>query len=248
MSDALDALFPTTEPEAPAPVVETVTEAPVEAVTPEPVVQAPESEVKPEPVPQQEHSVPLAKYLDTRDELKELKRWKAEQEAAKPQVQHPDPLDDPDGFRASIRSEFEAELSQQRFQMSDVMARQVHGAEAVEQAVTWAQEKAQADPMFAASYMRDPNPIDWIVRQHKRDGLLSELGDDPVAYARKIAEREGWLSAPAAVVEPQVLAAVTQQAPKPAVPPPSLVTAPSAGGTTHMATGLNAGLEAVFPR
>jgi hypothetical protein len=241
VNEALDALFDPQEPEA-VVAVEPAPEPQPEAQA-EPVVQAPEPEVKPEPVPQQEHSVPLAKYLDTRDELKEIKRWKAEQEAAKPQAQRPDPLDDPEGFASDLDQRMAARESALVFKVSDRLARKEHGAEAVDTATQWAAEKAGRDPVFAASYMREEDPIDWIVRQHKRDSLLSELGDDPVAYARKIAEREGWLSAPAAA---ETLVPAAQQAPKPAVPPRSLVSTPAAAGVNHVPAGLAAGMEAIF--
>lgn len=241
--EALTAMF---EPQAAEPAPEQVqAPQPEQEATPQPEVQTPAPEATPQPQAQ-EHVVPLPKYLDTRDELKEARRRIAEFEAAKPQAQQPDPLDDPDGFRASLERQMDERLTTQRFQISDQMARAAHGAETVETALQWANEKGQTDPLFAASYMRDPNPIDWIVRQHKKDSLQSEIGDDPVAYARKIAEREGWLTQ-AAVAETPVLSAITQQAPKPAVPPRSLVNAPSAGGIAHQPTGLKAGVEAVFP-
>lgn len=247
LEQALDEVFsgkqeesPAAPPEAPqAPEEQPV--IPVEA--PQEPVEAPAA---PQPEqPKEDHSVPLRTYLDTRDELKELRRWKQEQEAKAQAPKAPDPFDDPQGFAAHQEQQFQARLTQQKFEMSDVMARQAHGPDTVEAASNWAMERAQKDPVFAAQYMREPHPIDWIVRQHKRDSLVSNLPED-VSSLDELIEREiakrGLNAAPAAP------AAIHQPAPKPAAPTPSLVNAPSGGGLAEVATGKLAALDAVFPR
>jgi hypothetical protein len=130
--------------------------------------------------------------------------------------------------------------------MSDQIARQQHGAEKVDEAATWAMERAQSDPIFAAQYMREAHPIDWIVRQHQREGLLKQIGGDPDDYVRRRAAEMGLIAAPASAT-PQ--AATPQPAPaKQAAPRPSLVNAPSGGGVTEVPTGPLAAVEAVFTR
>lgn len=225
MADFLDEVFAAPAEALPEPVVEPTPEPVIEQApepAPEPEPQ-PEPAPQPEPVVQQDHTVPLAKFLDTRDENKELKRRLAEMEAQRQPATRPDPFDDPEGYAAHTEQLIDQRLSEQRFQMSDLMARQVHGAEVVEKAVPWALEKAQKDPVFAAAYMRDPNPIDWIVRQHKRDSIVSQLPED-VSSLDELIEREiakrGLSAAPAA--QPIPAAAVPQQAPKPAAPPRSI--------------------------
>lgn len=226
--------------------------------TPEPIPESapepqPEPELVPEPEPQpepakEEHSVPLAKYLDTRDEAKELKRRIAELEArqAPKQQDVPDPVDDPQGFAAYQNEGFQKALVAQKFEISDVMAKREHGAEAVQAAADWAMERAANDPSFRLAYMREPHPIDWIVRQHKRDGLVSQLPDD-VSSLDELIEREIARRGLAAQPAPETVA-TQQQAPKPAAPRPSLVNAPSGGGVEHTPTGATAGLAAIFPR
>ena len=244
---ALDMVFATEEapPEQPQP--EQQSEAPQEVAQPQ--VEQPAQEPAPQPEQQkEEHTVPLAKYLETRDELKELRRFKAEQEAraqAQPQ-KLPDPYHDPDGFAAYQQSEVQRAITAQKFEMSDVIARQTHGAETVEKAAEWALERAQQDPVFASQYMREAHPIDWIVRQHKRDGLVSQLPSD-VSSLDELIERE---IAKRGLIAPNAAPAVaTQQAPAiPAAPPRSLVNAPSGGGVADIPVGPLAGVEAVFPR
>src|SRR5690606_18109910 len=129
--------------------------------TPEPVADTPpepeQPQVEPQPQEDQHRHVPLATFLDQRDEAK---RWKQEDEQLRQQMQErnqppqdaPDPLDDPHGFAEHQDRKVEKALVEQKFQISDVIARQQHGNEAVESAGAWAAEKAKNDPAFAMSY------------------------------------------------------------------------------------------------
>jgi hypothetical protein len=211
------------KPEAPKP----------DAAQPAPQLEEPK---------QEDHTVPLAKFLDQRDELKELRRFKAEQEAkAKPA---PDPDDDPKGYAAHFEQRVEQKLTAQKFEMSDTIARQSHGAETVEKAAAWALEKAQNDPAFAAQYMRESHPIEWIVRQHKREGIMKQVGEDPDDFVRRRAAEMGLIAPPSA----DQPAAPQPPASKPPAPPKSLVNAPSGGGVSEIPVGPVAALDAVFTR
>lgn len=247
MADSVDELFP--EPQMTDEVVEEPqhVEEPAEVVEPEPEPEpAPEPEPEPEAPKEDMRTVPLPTFLEMRDEAKDLKRRIAEMEVRQQQRHEqaiPDAFDDPVGFAAYQEQRVEQRLTQERFAMSDTIARQTHGAETVEAAVQWAQERAQADPMFAGSYMRQPHPIDWIVQQHKRDADLSDYQKDPVAFARRILEANGQLSAPVAAP----VAAAPTPAPAPARVPRSLAsqgTAPS--DVRQTATGPLAGVDALF--
>lgn len=253
-SEDLDAVF-APEPEKAGEATTPPAEAPKEPETapqepkqpetpPESPAEPPKDELK--PAAADEHTVPLAKFLDQRDELKELRRFKAEQEAkaAKP-AKIPDPVDDPEGYAQFADRQVEAKVTNLKFEMSDQMARQAHGVEAVEKATEWALDRAQKDPVFAAQYMREAHPIDWIVRQHKRDGLVSQLGDDPDEFVRRRAAELGLIAPPAG--EDTKPATVTP-AEKPAAPTKSLIDQPSGGGVTSVPLGPLAGIDAVFPR
>lgn len=207
------------EPEA---LVENVVEAPE---TPEPTLDpepAPEPTPEPEAPKDEPRTVPLATFLDQRDELRELKRRQSEWEAQQRQPQQRiDPFDDPDGFAAQQQQLVEQRLTQERFAFSDRFARKEHGAEAVEAAVTWASQRAEKDPVFAASYMREADPVDWIVQQHKRDALLSDIGGNVDDWFAREAAKRGY-AATSAPVEAAPAAAVVQPAAKPAPPPRSI--------------------------
>lgn len=226
MADFLDELMQNREPMEEAPVAdeivqpEEVTEQPAPEPQPEPE-PAPEPEPQPEPVKEDPRTIPLATALQWRDEAKELKRWKEQQEAQQRQTTAaPDPFDDPAGFAAYQDQKVEQRMMQERFALSDTVARQQHGAETVETAVQWAQERAQQDPMFAGSYMRQQHPIDWIVQQHKRDALLSDIGDNPDDWFTREAAKRGYAPQSAPVAAP--VAAVAQSVAKPPAPPRSI--------------------------
>ena len=239
-------------PEAIAPANEQPPVEPVE--TPEPVAVEPQPEpeqpqVEPQPQEEQSRHVPLATFLDQRDELK---RWKQEaeqlraaQQRQQPPSQAPDPLDDPQGFASHQEQLLEQKLTEQRFQTSDLIARQQHGAEAVDAAGAWAAERARNDPGFAVAYMQQPHPIDWIVQQHKRDAMMSDIGSDPDEYVRRRAAELGFIQAPAPNAAP---VAVTQQPVAQPAPPRSLAAAPGAGGAAAVPTGPTAALDSVFTR
>lgn len=231
------------------PVEVPIEEAPGETVAevePEPT---PEPEPVAEPVRPEPGFVPISVVLDEREKRKAAEARARQFEQQQPQ-QAPNPYDDPEGFAAHQQQMVESRLTQERFAISDRYARKEHGAEAVENAVAWAQQRAQADPAFAMSYMRETDPIDWIVQQHKRDTLLSDIGDVNKLddwFAREAAKR-GY----AAPNAPVATAAPVAVQPKPAVPPVkvprSLATQGSGPSDVRdVATGPLAAVDAVFP-
>lgn len=246
----IEALFENApQAEAPMPEPEPVIEPTPEVVAEE---AAPEPTPEPTPEPQEEaRHVPLATFLDKRDEARELKRRVAELEAqtAKPApADMPDPIDDPQGFAGWQQEQVQQALVAQRFEISDLMAKQAHGEETVKAAADWAMERAKSDPSFKMAYMQQPHPLDWIVREHKRVGLITEIGDNVDDwFAREAAKRGYAQSAPNAAAAPAV-AAQAQPAPAVPTPPRSLASAPGKGGGTEVATGPMAALGAVFTR
>ncbi len=234
------------EPEPPvidAPIVEAEPqqEAPVEPVEP---AAAPVEPVKEE----EQRTVPLATYLDRRDSEKEWRRRAEEAEARLSQSKPssaPDPFDDPAGYAAHNASVIEQSKIETRFEVSDMIARQMHGAETVDAAGEWAAAKAKSDRAFALAYMQQPHPIDWIVQQHKQDQLVADIGKDPDEYVRRRAAELGLVAASAPSAAP--VAAQQQQA-QPAPPPRSLASLPGngGGGVKDVPVGPMAALETVF--
>ncbi len=248
MADFLEQVLSDEEPvetpvaDEPVQVETRKTEEPQEPVQPAPA-EEPQEPVQ--PTKPENGFVPIAAMLDERDRRKALEAQlqQFQQQAPRQQVEIPDPLDDPQGHYAYLEAQMEQRLAAERFKMSDIMARQAHGAEAVETAVQWAQQKAQQDPMFAASYMREAHPLDWIVQQHKRDSFMSQIGD--------VSSIDDWIAQEAAkrgyVMQSAPVAAApvaVPQAPKPAAPPRSI--ASDASSSAPVAPDVKAEFEAIF--
>lgn len=256
MADFLDDVFPADDQEQTEAASEVVEEAPA----PERVEEAP---VAPEALNQEAEThtaaeeaevrqVPLNVVLDERDRRKaaeqERDRYKQQWEAAQQRQQPqnvPDPYDDPQGFAAYQEQRVQEAVTQQRFQMSELMAKQQHGEEVVTKASQWALEKANSDPTFAAAYHRQAHPIDWIVQQHKRDAIMSDIGDNVDDWFTREAAKRGY--APASVVAAAPAVAQTQQATPPVKVPRSLATQGS-GDTDvrQVASGPTAAVDALF--
>lgn len=213
----------------------------------EPVVQsvpvvepAPAAEVEPQPRENDGRFAPIAALQEERQKRQDAERRVSELEGRQqpaPQPQAIDPLDDPDGFNRNIEARIQATAAEQRFAMSERFSRKDHGDEAVDKAVSWATQRASTDPVFAASYMRDPDPIGYIVRQHQQADRLALLETDEVAFARSIMERHGLT----------VATATPAPAPVPAQPTPrSIASAPSSGGQAEVAMGTQATVDAAF--
>jgi hypothetical protein len=254
MAEDFDQVFGDAETvEAP----EAVEPQPVETPEPE-ALEQPEPEPAPEPAPEppveapKDERVPLATYLDTRDRAKKAEARAAELEARfAQQPAPPSPYDDPEGYAAYQEQRVQALIVQDRFERSNEAAIEKYGEDTVQAAVEWATTKAQQNPSFAADYMRSTRPIEWIVQQHKRDGLLGQIGDRGVdEFVRDYIAKNPELLTPAPVAAAPEISVAAQ--PKPAVPPVrvprSLATQGSGPSDVRdVATGPLAAVDTVFP-
>lgn len=220
---------PVPAPEA-APVEAAAPEAPAAAAQPEPAPAEP-APAAPAPQPEPHHAVPLATFLDTRDKLsavekeaRELREWRAQQEAAARRQPPPSRDEDPEGYEAFQASQIRGALYDQRLDMSRFMAEQRHGAQVTDEAFKWGLERCDADPHFNAKVATSRDPVGLVVAEWKRDQIASKV--DPTEYEGYLA----WKAAQAAAQptdQPQPAAA--QPAARPAAPRASLAAAPSAG-------------------
>lgn len=243
MTDTLSAdvegLFPVEEVQEQPETVEaqvepeTQPEEQKETEQPQEVVQEPEAQATEE---KQAHTVPLATFLDKRDEAKELKRQVAEmqrqlQEYQKPQqpVAIPDPYEQPEEYQRYVQNQVEDQAFRLRLDMSGQFAEQQHGKDVVQAAVAWAEQQGQTDQTFGVRLRGQQNPVGWVVDQYKRDQFFSQYGSDPTA----LAQLQGAQTANQGHVAPQAVAPAT---PKQA-PPRSLVAAPSTAGHQKIPDG-----------
>lgn len=252
MIEETEALF-ADEPEI-AP-VETATEEAMEA-QPEPVGAEASEVTEIEPVAQPDKPeagyVPIAALMDERDRRKAAEQRAQQFEQQRQPQSAPNPYDDPDGYAAHQQSLVQQAILADRFERSNEDAIEKFGEDTVKSAIEWAQSRAGTNPSFAAEYMSKPRPIHWIVQQHKRDALLSEIGDNPDDWFAREAVKRGLVPPSVSVAATSEIPAVAQpkQANTPAkVPPRSLATQGSGPSDVRdVASGPLAGVDAVFPQ
>lgn len=255
----LDGFLGKSEPEA----------VPVEQAAPEPVETQNEPEGPPEPEEAEQLSadgrtVPLhvlqAQRKDHKEraarlegELAELRRQFEEVQkratapapqpaAPPPQPQWINPAEDPAGYHARVQEL----MINERLNISEGLAREKHGDEAVEAAVRDFQAAMQTDPSLQAKLYAQPQPYSWLMKQVETIRLQREIGTDPAAFRAKIrAEIEAEM-AKSAPQQEQPLSA----APAPVVPrmQPSLATARSAAPRSAPAYSGPAPLSEILPR
>ncbi len=221
-----------------------VTQPVQEAPTTEPTLSQPASA----PVQPPAGYIPIAAVLDEREkrqkferELEEYKRREAEAQR-KPQ-QPLDPLADPEAFERQLNERIERVRWDAITNASLVAAVRHHGQEKVKAAEEWLQQELQNNPAIWQSIQRQPDPYDFVVTQHQRTLRIAKLGDeDPEAFAQKWAEANGYVKAGQAQA-----AGVASPSPQPALPRPSLASAPSAGGKApNVPVGPGEAFNAVF--
>jgi hypothetical protein len=253
MSEGFDATFSDDKSEVPAEKPESgqprdesgrfASQAPAEPVaaaapvaapeaTPAPVPAAPVEALKAEP-----GHVPISALLDEREKRQRFERELSELRAQQRQPEPPPSFQTPEEIAAYVQREASNAAWSAKVEFSEGQAREKHTDAVVDAALQWGlqrceQEKAQLGfSPFAVEQMRQRHPIDWLVRQQKRDTMLTAIGDDPEAYiAAEIAKR----TAPAASVNEPAPPAPAAAPPQPVAPKPtpraSLVSAPTAGG------------------
>lgn len=232
--------------------------APVETKV-EPVIAEPVQEVKadvsretsvePAPAvakepPKEDHNPLLPKYLDTKADLRDAQKRIAEFEAKeRDKAEQPDPLLDPEGYRAAQDKAIEEKLWDVRVATSEIAAKRFYGNDVVKAAFDALQ--AQNDPLLGMRIRRSADPWEEIVKWHKKELLLASVGDDEAAYkARIIADYVATQQPPAGEIIPPAPAKPAA----PQAPPPSLSRAPASKKASDAPTGPGQGFDAVFAR
>lgn len=213
---------------------------PVEAVpapvAPEPApVEQPAPVAVPEPVKQEPGHIPITALLDEREKRQRLERELSDLRSRQ-QPEPPPTFQTPEEIATYVQREAANAAWSAKVDFSESSAREKHGDATVEAAIQWGLQKCEQEKAalgfspFAVEQMRQRHPIDWVVRQQKRDAFLNEVGDDVEAYKAKLLAAS-QPAAPDNPAPPAPAAASPQPAaPKPAPPRPSLASAPTAGG------------------
>jgi len=225
--DFLAAALADTSSDDDQPETVTVAPEPKKAETPaEPAAQPDEllldTPVTPEP-PKQDERPPLAALLDERDKRKALEAELAQLRAAQPapQVQMPDPYEDPEGFAAAQEARVSQALYQTNLRWSERIASIQHGEETVKAAKDWGFAKCDSDPYFNAKVASSPDPVGFVVSEYKREEIASKVTPDEFAQFQAWKAAQGQLQQPGGQPPPPPTTS--------AIPPRSLASAPSAG-------------------
>lgn len=187
-----------------------------QAAQPEPTQQV-EPEKKAEPEPAKDPVVPLAALQEVRGENRTLKerlssieQMLMQQTAPKP----PDVLEDPQGFAAMIEQRLAAQQTDIYLTVSENQARASHGDAVVDAAF----QAAEAAGILGQFAQRKDGWGD-LVRWHKGQKAMAEIGDDPAAYAARLEEQ----------IRAKVLAEL-------AAKPATIPAAPSLAGQANLGT------------
>lgn len=228
------------EPAAPVAVAPQSDPAtPPAAAQPQPATEAP---ANPNPSDAEQAAamhVPLATFLDMRDranaaqtEARQLREWRAQQEAAARRQPPPSREEDPEGYEQHREQRFQSALYDQKLSFSERMAVRDHGKEAVDAAKAWYDSYAAQDPFFDRKVASSPDPYEVVIAEWKRQQLLTRIApDDFEAFQAWKAAQAGQ---PPANPNPAAGAPLAPPA-RPAAPRPSLASAPSAGSSSDPA-------------
>jgi len=211
-------------------------------LTPAPAAASPAAE------PQDRHMVPLSVLLEERKALREqLDRERGEftrrqdeiarqleqmRQPRREAVQPPDPNEDLPGYLGFVQMQQQAALDNQEAQFSEMIARQKHGDDAVNEALQAAQQAR-----VVQQFTNGPDRWDRLVRWHKQQTVAAGVGDLSSYRERLKAELRDELLAE--------MGAQAQPAPaRPATPPPSMAAAP--GATAPSSAPAGSGFDRAF--
>jgi hypothetical protein len=114
------------------------------------------------------------------------------QPAPAPQVEEPDPLLDPKGYREFIREETRREILNDRREASLAQAHRTYKTEFEE---AYAAAQKQVDPVLKMKMQNSRDPGETLIEWHREQKTRAEVGNDPNAYFDK--RLETFLADPA---------------------------------------------------
>lgn len=167
-------------------------------------------------------------------EQQELRQKLAEKEAPTQQstaVDEPDPLIDPKAYREHIQKQVREEMLNDRRETSLQSAHRTYGKE-FEEAYATAQQKI--DPSLKSLMQNSRDPGETLIKWHREQKLLQEVGTDPNSWREKEAER--LLNDPAFLEKAIAKAASAAQQQQPSGGKPAIRLPPSLSGATRATT------------
>lgn len=117
-------------------------------------------------------------YLDEREKRQAAERKYEELrkrlEQQQPKDPEPDILDDPEGFKRRIKSDYETMMMRQKMQQSEFFAARDYGHDLVKEVKLWA---AELDPATADRLASQASPFHAAVEEYKREQALKMLSE-----------------------------------------------------------------------
>lgn len=199
-------------------------------------------ETKPEKAPetglQAGISAERKKRQDAERRALELEQRLQALEAAKNAAPMPDPQADPQGYTQAIQQQQYGMVLNQNLNFSEMLARDKHGDDVVEEAQQAFLEAVKVDPTLYQQLHTQRNPYGWLMKWHKQRQFMSEVGDDPSAYRQKLE----------AEIRAQLEAELQQKRPQAPTPPPSLASVRSNGRVSEPVWSGPPPLNSIFGR
>lgn len=173
---------------------------------------------------------------------RELEHLRVQIEANKPKPEPANIFEDPEGYINGVQQTLDQRLTAQRFEFSEMTARDKHGDQKVDEALQWVEANVQKGTPEAYRIERARHPYAEMIRVMDERKTLSEIGTDPNAYVQK--KLDEALNDPAFLAKAieRVRAQGGQGVQQPATLidiPPSIGRAPSAGSSRQAALPMN---------
>lgn len=155
--------------------------------------------------------VPLATFLELRDENKDLKKRLKELEPEQEEFVAPDPKENPVEYARFQEARTQFQITNERMNFSERIARKEHGNELIDKVRDWAVAKFDEDPAFTDTVVQSVDPYATALEAYNRDQLTAKMTPE------RLAAFEAWEAAQANGEDPPKPAAAKAVAP--ATPP-----------------------------
>ncbi|WP_288950447.1 hypothetical protein [uncultured Paracoccus sp.] len=185
--------------------------------TGENTVETPETTDK-----EDQRHVPIEALRAEREKRQALERRIAEFEAARQRAQI-EAIEDPDQRAQAVQQQVTQAFLMERANLSRSYAERQYGEDFVNEVVEFFNDPKHA-PM-SHQFMREQDPFGAAIQYYNATRALQEIGPDPKSYEQRLREQ----------IKAELLAELNPAKPK--APPPSMASAPAAGGADSPPTG-----------
>jgi hypothetical protein len=199
---------------------------------------------------EEQRQVPYEALREERRKRQELEdRLKAFEQRMQGQSQQgeekPDWWDDPEKAASTLQQQFQEQLINERFNMSETLARQQFGSEVVDQDIETFKELVENRPHLAQELRNSSHPYQFVHDTVQRE-QIAQKAQNPEELLKE------WLSDPKYAETAKQMLGMSQQQPvkqqksQKASPPPSLANETSAMGRSSEGPPTNPSLDSIL--